>query len=245
MGLKVINRLCSLFVVCYALVSCTSLNSDSNEVETKQAATAKINVQLGMDYLERNDIARAKQKLLLALQQDPTLPEACYSMGYFLEATGDKVQAKKYYLKAIALAPERGDTQNNYGTFLCRSGDPKGSIQHFLIAVKDPEYLDTASAYENAGLCALNIPSNWLASHYFGEAIKQDPNRPVSLIEMAKLSYKQGDYPAAKKWLEEFNAISSPTATSVWLSDRLMNKIPRQVSSKNNASTSARNLRWN
>jgi type IV pilus assembly protein PilF len=177
-----------------------------------------------MDYLQRKDIARAKQKLLFALKQDPNLPEAWYSMGYFLEATGDKVEAKKYYLHAVTLAPNQGAVQNNYGTFLCRNGEPKAAIQHFLLAVKDSDYLDTGAAYENAGLCALDIPNRNLATTYFNQAVRQDPNRPMSLMELAQLSYKQGNYSEARSWLDSFLAVSPPTPASNLLSSQIAHK---------------------
>ncbi len=108
------------------------------------------------------------------------MPESWYSMAFFQEVTGNQELAKEYYSKAIALAPHRGDVQNNYGTFLCRSGDYQGAIQHFLSATQDPEYLENASAYENAGLCAQKIPNQALAVTYFNKALMQDPNRPTA-----------------------------------------------------------------
>jgi type IV pilus assembly protein PilF len=169
------------------LTACSTTKSTVDNGDQKRIATAKINTQLGMAYLERHEVQRAKQKFLTAMNQAPNIPETWYSMAYFLEVTGDDKVAQKYYQKAITIAPNRGDAHNNYGTFLCRMGNYKGAIQQFMIAIEDPTYLDTASAYENAGLCATKIPDRKQAIAYFKQAIEQDPTRSTSVNELARL----------------------------------------------------------
>lgn len=173
----------------FNLVSCSTTSKSTYEIqyETTQTKIAKINTELGMAYFQNGDLHRSKQKFLLALQKAPKLPEAWYCMAYFIEQSGDKELAEKYYLKAIELAPARGDTHNNYGTFLCRTGQYYEAIQQFLLATKDPCYLDTASAFENAGLCAEKIPNNRLAIAYFSKAIEQDPSLTGAEAELKKL----------------------------------------------------------
>jgi type IV pilus assembly protein PilF len=131
---------------------------------------AKYNVELGLGYLKQGNVIRAKQKLLLALKQDPRNPIVQDAMGYFLENTGELKQAAVHYRRAVELAPRSGAAQNNYGTFLCRVGRYPESIQYFLAAVQDPAYLHTSLAYENAGKCALKIPDKKLARLYFVKA---------------------------------------------------------------------------
>jgi type IV pilus assembly protein PilF len=171
------------------LVGCSTMKHSANDNESNASKTklAMINVQLGMAYLERGNTQRAKQKFLVAIAKDPNLPEVWYSYAYFQEMTGDKEKARQDYLRAVQLAPQRGDIQNNYGTFLCRSGHYQEAIDHFKIAIKDPDYLDAASAYENAGLCALKIPNPKLAKEFFALAVNSDPNRSISANELAKL----------------------------------------------------------
>lgn len=125
------------------------------------------------------------------------------------------------------MAPDRGDVQNNYGTYLCRTGEYEQSIDHFMLAVKDPDYLDTSDAYENAGLCALKIPNKKMAYGYFNTAITQNPSRPVSLFKMAQLDYEMGDYQKAKIKLDQYLAIAPSTAQST----SLMTNIKRHLTS--------------
>lgn len=215
-----------------ALAGCTTLNGPPDKKD-KVVSTAQTNIQLGMAYLEKKDVQRAKEKLLAAVTKAPNLPEGWYSMAYFYEITGNNPQAQQYYLKAIELAPRRGDTQNNYGTYLCRTGDYNGAIQHFMLAVQDPAYLDTAGAFENAGLCALKIPDLKVAMQYLSEAEMQDPNRPSTLLELAKLYFKQGDYVVARQKLDLYLIIAPPTPQSIALNQAITQKIgaPKKASS--------------
>lgn len=212
-----------LLFVLSILTACHTLTPPDSGHDKKVTA-AGINIQLGMAYLERHEVQRAKQKFLMALREAPQLPEIWYSMAYYFEVTGDKERATRCYLRAIELAPKRGDTNNNYGTFLCRSHHYSAAIKHFLVATQDVEYLDTASAYENAGLCAELIPAPKAAQQYFEAALKQDPNRPMSLLGLAEVNYEQKQYQIANNYLNQFLAISPPTPESRSLSIKLAKK---------------------
>jgi len=193
----------------------------SDAPEDKMTTAAKINVRLGMAYLDRHDVSRAKQKFLLALEQGPKIPETWYSMAYFQEATGNSDKAQEYYLKAIKIAPYRGDALNNYGTYLCRSGNYRDSIHYFIKAVKDPKYLDAAAAYENAGLCAMKIPDYNNAILYFKWAVAEDPGRSTALIKLAELHYKKGDIKQARHELKQYLQLVPPSAESYLLEQKL------------------------
>jgi type IV pilus assembly protein PilF len=201
--------------------------TDSNEVPQvrPKSEIAKINVQLGMAYLQSGDIARAKMKLLLALKQSPESPEPWYSMAYFLEASGNKEEAQKYYLKAVNLAPKRGDTQNNYGTFLCRAGQYQESIKHFILAANAPDYLDPAAAYENAGLCSMQASTYKQAANFFNQALLKDPGRTLSLLKLAIVEEKLGNYKQARDRLVQYSMVAPPTTESEKLSGELAKQL--------------------
>jgi len=212
-----------LLSVILLLTACAAQRA-ATEDENRNISTAKINTQLGMTYLENHNISRAKQKLLLALDEAPNIPDTWYSMGYFLEVTGDKAEANKYYLKALDIAPKRGDVQNNYGTYLCRSGRYQESIQHFELAARDIHYIDTAAAYENAAICAMKIPDKKLARQFFQKALGSDPGRSNVYLGLAELDFQTGQLMKAKRNLETFLSLSAPTTESLSLSHKLQNK---------------------
>lgn len=160
------KKILSITFIILALCTggCRSLNVDHKH-QQKEAAEA--NVKLGMYYLlEKSNAAQAKQKFLKATTQAPTDPMVWYSLAYFEERVGEIEVAHAHYLQAIKLSPKEGATQNNYAAFLCRQGEYRKSVGHFINATQDSHYLNTAKAYDNAAQCAAKIPDQALAEKY-------------------------------------------------------------------------------
>jgi len=213
--------------VFFLLAACTSQQQNQNEiadtVDAHNPKAANINLQLGIGYLQQGDIDRAKQKLLLAEKQDPSSPLVWDSLAYFYSKTGDVNKADQFYRKAISLAPSNGKTLNNYGTFLCGQGQYQKAIQYFNAAVKDPSYVTTGQAYENAGLCAEQIPDRQRAKTLFTKALQNDPTLPTANLEMANISFDEKQYSQAMLYMARYKANAKPNAESLWLDIRLAN----------------------
>jgi type IV pilus assembly protein PilF len=221
-AINMLNWVVKFFLLIgFLLLSACQTTTSNDTLEDKKVTAAKINVSLAMEYLKRQDMQRAKQKLLLALEQAPKIPEPYYTMAYFLEATGNNAQAEKFYLKAIALAPGKGDVHNNYGTFLCRQQHYKASIQHFMQAAQDPKYLESGAAYENAGLCAEKIPDDSAAIQYLSKSLEEDSNRALPHIELAEIYYRKGNLKFARAELLRFLQLSPVTEQAETLAAKL------------------------
>jgi len=160
----------------------------------QQNAASGYNVQLGLAYLKQGNIERSKRKLWLAIEEDPSSPDANAAMAYFMEKTGAPKKARVFYHKAMTAAPGKGAQLNNYGAFLCRQRDYKQAERFFLKAVNDVQYEHTAGAFENAGLCALAVPNVKKAQQYFLKALKHDPSRKQSLYELVKIEMSESHY---------------------------------------------------
>ena len=169
------------------LLAVSLLQSCQQAQNSSYQEAALYNTQLGLAYLKQGDRPRAKRKLVTALAQAPDSPSVNAGLAYFMEQTGEMKRAAFYYRQAMLLAPGRGAQLNNYGAFLCRRGHYRVAETYFLKAVNDAQYEHTASAYENAGLCAMAIPDYPKAMHYFRKALEHDPLRKQSLNELVKI----------------------------------------------------------
>jgi type IV pilus assembly protein PilF len=210
---------------CSSTTPAPIVNQTTTPVCAKQPANiaaATANVQLGVAYLQQGDTERSKGKLLTALNEAPNWAPAQDAMGYFLETTGEPQQAEKYYKQAIAIDPAAGAPQNNYGTFLTRAKRYQEADQHFMLAVQDPTYLKTAEVYENAGLCAMQIPDDTKALGYFQKAVQQDPQRMASYLELGQIYFDQKNYTQAQQAFNQYNQLTKdPSAEALWLGIRL------------------------
>lgn len=208
-------RVLSVAVVIGMLTGCSSLSKGASDqttatLQTPQAQRMRAsdtNVQLGMNYIEDGDVARAKTRLLRALSDAPNNPAAWYSMGYFYEVTGKQKIAERHFKKAIALNPVDGNAHNNYGTYLCHTKRFREAIGEFERAVQDPNYLNAGPTYENAGLCARFIPNQKLAVAYFKKALQQTPDSPASLKALATYYTHIGNQTLAKRYRKRYNQI--------------------------------------
>lgn len=217
--------------MCIVLQACH--HNDENEEPTRKkpdlSKAAAFNVQLGLGYLKQGDRARAKKKLLNALKQEPLSPDVNAALAYYFEQSSEMDEAKKYYLKAISLSSNGGAQLNNYGAFLCRQGDYKKADTYFMNAVQDIQYVNTAGAYENAGLCALEIPDLERAKGHFINALKHDPSKRVSLYELVKLESKTGNDSAALKQLQKYPELVLNDTEFLSLAKEIANKAGNQA----------------
>lgn len=221
--IKVIRSL--LIASAILLQSCQN-TEDSTPVKNKPdlGKAASYNVQLGLGYLKQGDRPRAKKKLLTALEQEPDSADVNAALAYYFEQTSELTEAKKHYQKALDLSSNGGAQLNNYGTFLCRQGEYKKAETYFLKAVKDVQYIHTSGAYENAGLCALEIPDYDKAKLYFNNALNQDPSRRESLYELVKIESRQGHDKEALELMQKH--------PDLVLNDRIFLSLAKDIASK-------------
>lgn len=184
------------------------LNTEQSIRSQKQNDAATYNTQLGIAYLKQGDRPRAKRKLLTALNLAPDSADVNAAMAYYLETTGELNEARIFYKKALSLASNSGTQLNNYGTFLCRLGQYKQAEGYFLNAVKDVHYINSAGAYENAGLCLAAIPDYSRARSYFAKALKHDPQRKQSLYELVKIELKLNNPSEALNHLQSYQEMT-------------------------------------
>lgn len=238
--MKLLKGLAYAFIGCGLMACATtpSLTKNGNEdtVAQKQAKAAEINVQLGLGYFKQGDVQRAQKKLLRASEQAPSSPDVAGALGYYFERTGKMEEAERYYGKAMKLTHGGGAQLNNYGAFLCRQGQYKLADKYFEKASRDLQYLNSAGALENAGLCALAIPNLAQAEHYFERAYRQDPKRTKALYELAKIAMDRKQYKKVLERIEQYNSVN-PLSASILI-------LGYQAATKLGAKDKAENYAW-
>lgn len=182
---------------------------------------AKLNVELGLAYLDTNQSARGKIKLQKALELAPNLPDVHAAFGRYYESIGESAEAEKSYLKALKLGKNWAVTNNLYGAFLCRQGKYAQANLAFKKALEDKTYPESALVLENAGLCELAAGNKDKAKGYFEKAIRQDINRANSSLELAYMHYEQHQYAIAWQLYQRYLLAANQTPHSLYLGVRL------------------------
>lgn len=192
--------------VLFALAGCVTVTeSADNTLQRNPTEMAESRIALGLGYLEKGSMIKARENLEKALQHAPTYYRSQLSMAHYFEAVGEINSAQKLYSSALSQHPKNGNVLNNFGTFLCKQGEYATADEYFRRAVKQPYYYQISASYENAGLCALKAGKKDNALEYFKRAVDHDPTRVLSILQLTKMEIDAGDYTPARLRLMNLN----------------------------------------
>lgn len=198
------------------LLSACASNSDVPPgVDLKEAA--RINTQLGVDYMRKNQMEFALSKLKRAVDQDPEYALAHSTLAFCYAKMGEQDLAEKEYRRALNLEPDNGSIRNNFGVFLCGQDKAVEARRLLLDAAKDKAYATPEAAWTNAGVCSRKQKDLETAESDFREALKLNAEFPDALAQMADLSYQRKDYLRARAFIERYMTVAQATPATLWI----------------------------
>ncbi|HEY9256101.1 MAG TPA: type IV pilus biogenesis/stability protein PilW [Stenotrophomonas sp.] len=184
---------------------------------TKQRLARQEKLGLALNRLQGGDVAAADALVREVLKQDPRLPEAYTVLALVRDQQGDEAAAGDAYRKAAELAPDQGDTLNNYGAWLCGNGFAAEALVWFDRALAAPGYRTPAAALANAGGCALQSGQAERAAEDLRKALQLDPANGYALESMARLEFGRRHYFEARAFSERRLAAAPATASVLQL----------------------------
>ncbi len=191
---------------------CISTTTGPPEKKADKGDAAELNYQLGARYYRKGDYDLARDRLLLALEQDSKNAFAWSTLGLTYEALGNVRLAEDAYDKAVRVAPRNYKIQENYAVFLCRQDRFDDARRYFDKAIKAPTNDYSEQTYTNAGVCMLQKPDHVAAEEYLRAALDRRPNHGEALLQMSVLFYETGDNLRARAFLQRY--LSSNMATA-------------------------------
>lgn len=226
------------------LAGCGTTGSGNNSGLQPSATTNRValtNLNLGIEYMRTGSMERALEKLNRAYEADPRYFGIHNAYGLLYQRLGKPQQAETHFKRAIELNSNDSNSKNNYGSFLCQQNRYAEAEDIFLSAAENPLYDTPEIAYANAGTCASMNERDDLAEQYFRRALSLNPEVPSALLQMAQLSYDQGNVLSARGYLQRYQAIARHTPVSLLLGIR----IERELGDKNAVSSYEMLLRNN
>jgi len=200
---------------------------------------AKMHTELGSLYFQGGNLIVALEELTMAVSINPNYAQAYSTRGLVLYYIKEMDSADKDFRKALELDPKDPEISNNYGWFLCQIGREKESISYFQRAIKNPLYQTPETAYLNAGTCFIKMGDLDSAEDYIDKNLRFNRENPQALYQLAVISYKQGNYDAAKKRLLDVVRMTDPGAETLWL----FVKVSRRLNDKTEEASYAAQLR--
>jgi type IV pilus assembly protein PilF len=191
-----------------------------------QRSRAKVHTELGAMYFQAGNLGVALDELRIALGVDSSYYPAYSVRGLVHSSLKEYGKAEDDFRRALEIAPNDPEVNNNYGWYLCEIGKERQSIAYFLNALKSPLYETPDRAYTNAGTCALKAGDLEGAQNYLLKALQmaRDDAGPARL-QLAKLFYRRGILEEAKIYLTDaLKMMEPPSAEALWLGLRIERK---------------------
>ena len=196
----------------------------------KDARTrAKAHTELGALYFQDGNLIVALEELTLAAAIDPDYAPALSTRGLVLYYVKEFDSAEKDFRRALSLEERNPDINNNYGWFLCQTGRAKESIPYFERAYRNPMYQTPANAYLNAGACHIKTNELDLAEDALRRSLRLMLENPQALYYLADVSYRRGNFDAARKQLTDAGRLVEPGPEMLWLSVRVERRLGNQA----------------
>ena len=192
---------------------------------------ARVHTELGAMYFQAGNYAVALDELQIALNADSSYYQAYSVRGLVHTALRENDKAESDFRRALDIAPNDPEVNNNYGWYLCETGKERQSIAYFLNALKSPLYETPDRAYTNAGTCALKAGDLEGAQNYLLKAVQLSRDGAMTArLELAKLFYRRGIFDESRIYLHDaLKMMEPPSAEALWLGVRLERRLGNRV----------------
>lgn len=201
---------------CWVLASVLLLAGCATGLSDNERA-ARVNVELGMAYLEEANVPAAIDTLSKAVEQAPRDAAAHAALAIAYQRGGQRELAARHFVHAIALDPGDASVRNNYAVALCQEGRFDEAERQFALAVASPRYANPQLALTNAGACA-RLAGDWQrAGHHLEQALLHSPEYAPALYQLARLAWLQSDPSGARDVLQRLERSAGLDAAALAL----------------------------
>ncbi len=205
-----------IVATCLIVISgCVSTTTEPEKWSPEKRAEA--HVQLGMDYLRRNQFETAKGEFDAALAINPKSDTAHHSMALFLARKGDNERATSYFSRAVALNSENFLAVNDYAIHLCQQDESKKGIAQLVRIEDNPSNNKLLGTQLGLGICFLRAKKLDQAEKYLRIVLQDSPTLPQALLPMAEVSVLNNKFLTARAFLERYFATGAISERSLFL----------------------------
>ena len=191
-------------IISFSMTGCVSTTSTSTPKFEESDDAALQNYQLGARYYHKGSYEIARRRLERALELDPKMANAHYTLALTYEQLGNPRLATEHYGKAVRVEPNNYDARNAYGVFLCRQQRFNDAVKQFDKALKITANDASFITYTNAGACMTQKPDYKKAEEYFRNALVAKPTHAEALIQLAALKFKTEECLQSRAFLQRF-----------------------------------------
>ncbi|WP_428608265.1 type IV pilus biogenesis/stability protein PilW [Sedimenticola sp.] len=183
----------------------------------RRTGAGDVYVKLAIAYMREGHLDVALKKAKQALSVEPANAEGHNVIALLYERLGEQDLAENHFLQSIKIESRNSYVLNAYASFLCHQQRYEEADKYFLRALENPLYKTPEVALTNAGICAARDTNPQKAEEYLRRALTINPKFPSALIQMAQISFQQGENLSSRAYLQRYLELAKPTAASLWL----------------------------
>lgn len=201
--------------------------------QTPDEKRAYIRMQLASGYFEEGNYLVALDEIKSAIAVAPDLAEAYGVRALIYTKMGEMALAEENYQRAMRLAPNNPELNNNYGSFLCENGRFAQGIAQFQMALKSLAYRSPHKAMINAGACSIKMKQYEAAERYLLDALRYDAELPITNASLARVYFERRDFTRAGFFINRLKAVVKPenlSAEVLWMAIRIERKLGDKAS---------------
>lgn len=174
---------------------------DDDDAQAAPAAASSPKVKEGIDALQAQDFAKAKEILTAAAKEAPKDPQAAFYLGVAVEALGDSKSAADHYRHALELDPKLTEASTNLSGVLLDQGDAEGALaaaeaglknapkspslrRNRAVALDQTGSKDAVAAFKDAVEAA---PNDKEVHYLYAEALARSGNEAGAVAELKPL----------------------------------------------------------
>ena len=178
----------SLIAATALICSCASTGADDI-----QKATA--HYQLGVSYMNQNNIEPAFVEFQKAIELNPDDKEAHNALGVlYLQKLDDPAKAISQFKEALRTDPNFPEAANNLGSAYARTGRYNEAIEFYKVALANPLYKNTVIALNNLGMVYYRTAKYDDAILSYKEALKRFSDSSFPYYGLALCYNAKGQY---------------------------------------------------
>ncbi|PID42229.1 MAG: type IV pilus biogenesis/stability protein PilW [Proteobacteria bacterium] len=170
--------------------------------DSEKALTAYI--QLGLAYIKRNNMERARKHLKRALEIDPESAGANAALGLVYQNEGENDLAEERFLKSLEYDPSFTRGRTYYSAFLYATGKYQEAYDSFKIASLDTAFPSRSQIFINMALCANKLNKRELMLKAYEKSLVLDSMQPDILLTLATELIKDQEYSKAQHYYNKF-----------------------------------------
>ncbi len=191
-------------------LAATAASAQSTSTNPAQEA-GRTNARLAMEYLKRDQLQVAQEKVEKALAQYPKDVNVQLSAGLVYERLKNNKQAEKHFRQAVKVAPDSPEAQNALGAFFCRNKQQDKGQEMFLKAAANPLYRTPFVAFTNAGVCARSAGKLDVAERFLRQALTAQVDYPETFAQLAGVLHERGNDLQARAFVGRYLAVAPAT----------------------------------